>query len=352
MQPPPPPLPMPPHDSAVADGQESQLRVEVVGAACAATRRRVSYPLKLAIPHSLASFAPARGAAAAALPSGSPPLPVWAIMLGFGGGLVAADCVALSVRVEPSAALVLTTQASTKVYHSRAHQQAPAGAGAAALAGAPAFRPAAVFSLAATVSAGSLLVVAPDPVVCFADAALRQAAAVVVHPQGSLLLLDWLTAGRTARGERWAFRSYESRTTVWVAGGGGGGALVPVVADGTLLQAWEPLSVAQRMGSVHCTGSLILLGPRLADYALRLLRDLAPFTRACLRGGRSATAPADGGLPAAEPQPLFMAAGGELPGGGGAFVRFTAEDPEAATAWVRAVMQPLEADMGGSLFRM
>jgi urease accessory protein len=86
---------------------------------------------------------------------------------------------------------MLATQASTKVYRGGAGQR-----------------------IRAEVGDGGLLVVLPDPVVCFAGARLDQALDVRLGEGASVIAVDAFTCGRAARGERWAFDGYRSAITV------------------------------------------------------------------------------------------------------------------------------------------
>ena len=108
----------------------------------------------------------------------------------FGGGLVGGDDIQLRADVTAGARALLTTQASTKVYRSERRSRQ---------------------SLTATVGANALLAVVPDPIVCFADADFAQTQRYDLHADASLVMVDWMTSGRHAAGERWAFSRYESR---------------------------------------------------------------------------------------------------------------------------------------------
>src|SRR6266508_3728405 len=77
----------------------------------------------------------------------------WVYTSSYGGGLVDGDRIAIDVDVTSGATAFVSTQASTKVYRS------PNGTTA---------------TLHGRVGPGALLVMAPDPVVCFADARYRQ----------------------------------------------------------------------------------------------------------------------------------------------------------------------------------
>ena len=114
----------------------------------------------------------------------------------YGGGLLGGDVVQLDLMAEPKAKLVVGTQASTKVYRARG------GRGPARQ------------ELNATVEKDALLVWAPDPLVPFAQSGYAGDQRFALEPGASLVAIDWLGAGRTACGERWAFDSYSSRTEI------------------------------------------------------------------------------------------------------------------------------------------
>jgi urease accessory protein len=162
----------------------------------------------------------------------------WAYLASYGGGLVGGDAIHVTLEVQPRARAVVTTQSSTKIYRS---------------------------SLPATqrvmghVGDEGLLVVAPDPTVCFAGSTFRQMHHYHVNGGGSLVVLDWMTCGRQAMGERWAFDSYTSRLELWR---GDRRALY----DGLVLGPAEG-GVAQRMGRFNVWGTLVMVGPLVLEAA-------------------------------------------------------------------------------------
>lgn len=107
----------------------------------------------------------------------------WVFQSMYGGGFVGDDALVLDVKVGAGASLFLSSQAASKVY--RATQSR--------------------FSLNAWVDENATLVCWPDPVVCFAGARLTQRQSFFLTPSSNLLCVDACTAGRLARGERWAF---------------------------------------------------------------------------------------------------------------------------------------------------
>ena len=106
----------------------------------------------------------------------------------------------------------------------------------------------------------------------------------------SLVLLDWLTSGRAACGERWEFDRYESKTTVHGPSG-----------DCFWMDALRldpgvgKLDAAHRLGRYNCIAVLLLTGHDVCDAARRLLEEVGagPVGR---RGTLIASAsPAPGG---------------------------------------------------------
>lgn len=171
---------------------------------------------------------------------------VWAYTSSFGGGLVAGDRTKLAVTINSGARCLLGTQSSTKVYRN------------------PAALPC-DHSTRAEVKEDSLLVFAPEPVQAFADSHYSQKQEFHLEPKASLALLDWFSAGRTARGERWAFKHLESRNDIFI---GGKRALV----DSILLSSEE---LAAQMGRFNCLATLVLIGPAMKLAAEGLLQQIA-----------------------------------------------------------------------------
>ncbi len=159
-------------DAPAGGGGSGHVEVRWVGGRSVTTRGRATAPLKLLAPRR-------RGGAA------------WIYLSTYGGGLVAGDRVQLYADIHPGSTAVLTTQAATKVFH----QQDGVGAEQ---------------TLEAAVAPGAMLVVAPDPLTCFADAVYAQRQTFDLVGDASLVLLDWVTCGRAARGERWLFDRYDS----------------------------------------------------------------------------------------------------------------------------------------------
>lgn len=197
----------------------------------------------------------------------------WIFAATLGGGLVDGDHIALDAAVGAEALLLLGTQASTKVYRSRATSQ----------------------RLSARCATGALLVSIPDPVVCFAGATYEQAVAIELDPTASLVLVECLAAGRVARGERWAAARCATRLEVRRGG-------VPLLRDALELDPAHG-AVAPRLGRLEALVTVLAVGPRTAAVRAALLepasepdalRSAAPLAddAALLRAGATSIAAA------------------------------------------------------------
>ena len=169
----------------------------------------------------------------------------WIYSATYGGGLVGGDAVRLAVDVGPRAMAFLSTQSSTKAYRSDRGTSA---------------------HLDALVSDGGLLVVAPDPIVCFAGSSYRQAQHVDLSRTGAFVLVDWLSSGRRAAGERWAFDRYSSRTTVRVDGR-------LVFYDGLSLDSADG-DVSTRIGRFDVLATVLIVGAPLSAEADAVMTEV------------------------------------------------------------------------------
>jgi urease accessory protein len=172
-------------------------------------------------------------------------LSAWAFLATHGGGLVAGDRIDLEVDVGEGAAALIASQAEAKVYRAD-------GRGEASL------------RLAAAVGERGVLALLPDPVSPFAGARYAQRQRFDLAPGASLALVDALAAGRSARGERWAFASASFRTEIAI-----GGRLA--LADGVVLAPGSGGPLAARLGRFGAFATAVALGPAFAAGARALL---------------------------------------------------------------------------------
>ena len=207
------------------------LEVDFVAGQSTITRACAVNPIRLLTPRS-------RGAS------------VWTYTSTFGGGFVAGDCVSLDVRLQPGTRCFLGSQASTKVY--RNPNALPCR-----------------HSLRANLGTGALLVLAPDPIQCFAESIYEQRQEFHLEAGAGLVLVDWLSAGRTARGERWAFRRFESRNEVFVGDN-------RLMLDSLRLDPNDgPIDSPFRMGRFNCLATVVLAGLPMCDQARQLIERVA-----------------------------------------------------------------------------
>jgi urease accessory protein len=176
----------------------------------------------------------------------------WVYTSSYGGGLVDGDRIAMQIEVGAGAAAFVSTQASTKVYRSIVGTSA---------------------ELAARVNPGGLLIVAPDPVVCFATSRYRPVQRFNVAEDASLVLIDWLSSGRRAFGERWQFDEYASETVVLVNE-------KLVVHDALALRANDG-NLAERLGRFDVLATLAVIGVPLRGEAAAIAAAVGetPVTR-------------------------------------------------------------------------
>lgn len=229
--------PVEPAPAPVARGCAS-LEVEVVFRESTVVSASASSPLKLLTPC-------ARGKS------------VWAFASNFGGGLVAGDETQLDLRIGNSARCFVGTQASTKVYRNPT-------------------RLACSHLTHATLEDEALLVFAPDAVQAFAGSTYRQRQEFHLAEGAGLVLLDWFTSGRAARGERWAFDHFQSRNEVFIQG-------ERVFLDSILLNSESgQMASPHRTGRFNCFAMLLLIGIPLREAAVNMLKEVScnPVERA------------------------------------------------------------------------
>jgi urease accessory protein len=178
----------------------------------------------------------------------------WVFSSSYGGGLVDGDALSLDIDVRPGATALVSTQASTKVYRS------PRGTSV---------------DTRARIASGGLLVLLPDPVVCFTGSGYRQVQRIDVAEDAGLVLLDWVSSGRRTSGERWAFDEYVSRTIVHL-----GGRLV--LHEALALRASDG-DLAARFGRFDVLAIAVVLGHALRHEVASIvarLSERAPLRRA------------------------------------------------------------------------
>ncbi len=263
------PIPMPqPEGPRVAPGH-AHLTVETVDGQSTVTAAFSSSPIRILIPKS-------RG------------LSAWAYTSSFGGGMVGGDRTRLDLHLGPQARCFVGTQASTKIYRNPS-------------------RAACSHVTQARLEAEALLVWAPDPVQAFADSTYSQHQVFDLAPGAGLVLVDWFSSGRAARGERWKFSRFKSRNEVLVGG-------ERLFLDSILLDAaGGPLDSPVRAGRFNGFATVLIVGEPWRAAAQQLLEHVS-------------------GRPVERQSPLVISAS---PIRDGAVLRLAGEDLEAIGREIR-----------------
>ena len=175
---------------------------------------------------------------------------VWAFTSSLGGGMVAGDTAKITLTLDAGAVCFLGTQASSKVY--RSPTQTPC-----------------LHEFHGAIGSDATLVLAPDPVQCFADAIYQQRQIFNLASDSNLILVDWISAGRLAYGERWAFKRYSSRNEVYLQD-------KPVLIDAIALDTRDgAIAKRFRAGRFNCFATVFVLGPALVNSAQKSLKQIA-----------------------------------------------------------------------------
>ncbi|KAI9842530.1 MAG: hypothetical protein M1838_003087 [Thelocarpon superellum] len=185
-------------------------------------------------------------------------------LLTYGGGLVAGDEIRLSITVAAAARLSLVTQGSTRIFK------------------APRRTVTTSQNLSACIGEDGALLYLPDPIQPFSESVYEQRQIFhLASDRSSLCLLDWLSEGRTARGERWGLWRWSGRNEVYALPGNEGPTLllrdnVLLEGDGTVGER-EPLH--QRMHDLGVFGTLVLRGPLFEKLGISFLEEFAALPR-------------------------------------------------------------------------
>ena len=218
------------HAGSTSANMVADVRFELVDGSTIVSKCRAGNPLKLMTPRQ-------RDVSA------------WVIAATFGGGLLAGDEINLHVTAAANARGMIGTQASTKIFRS--------DSGATSRQ-----------TLHATIETGALLAVLPDPIAPFAGAKYEQQQRFDLSPGGSLVLLDSFTAGRLARGERWAMERYRSTSEVFIDG-------KRVARDALLLDnAAGAIDGPFRVGRFNAFATMMAFGPMVAGPVEQLIASV------------------------------------------------------------------------------
>lgn len=272
------------------------------------------------------------------IPAMSPPVPAEeaaaaaVYVTSYGGGLFPGDSVRMQLRAHAGSTAQVASQGFNKVHAADPHAQRqrleaakaqqPRSALPTSSSRTDAFS---TQTIDASVASDALLLWLPEPTMIYAGASFRSNSVIELQCQstaGSVVWLDWLYAGRTARGEVFDFAAYHNRTHVHakITNSEGNQELVPIILEALKLEQTTgaadatnkgpaaqkgqgvaaPSSLATRLSPYHSYVSVLLLGPRVASLAAsihahisRSRVDAVPSSR----HGRGASEPAASRMP-------------------------------------------------------
>ncbi|KAK1836250.1 urease accessory protein UreD [Podospora conica] len=200
-------------------------------------------------------------------------------LLSYGGGLVGGDTVHLSIDVEADSKLSIVTQGHTKVFPSPTPDIVTRQ------------------TLDVRIAAGAALCLLPDPVQPFEASVYEQVQIFKLAAGANLCLLDWVTQGRTARGEDWSFVRWTGRNEVWTTGDGTAPERL-LVRDSVILESRqahaEMKSLRESMHSLGVFGTLVLRGQLMKKLGDFFLAEFDALPRLGARDWRSDEARARG----------------------------------------------------------
>jgi urease accessory protein UreH len=195
---------------------------------------------------------------------------VLVFLLSYGGGLIGGDSVRLSIEVHPKARLSIVTQGHTKIFNSVSRDIITRQ------------------SLLVDIADEAALCLLPDPVQPFEKSVYEQTQIFKLQGNASLCLLDWVTQGRTARGENWSLTRWVGRNEVWVTGQDQDRLLV---RDAVILDAEKPQpempGLRESMWGMGVFGTLLLRGPLMKALGEFFLAEFAALPRLGARDWRS-----------------------------------------------------------------
>ena len=169
----------------------------------------------------------------------------WVYSSNYGGGFVDGDQIDLQLQVRSKAKAVLLTQASTKIYRT------PQGASQ---------------TLRAQVESDASLLILPDPLVCFSGSKFLQRQEIDLSDRASLLLVDTVTSGRHASGERWMFDQLRNQIRVNRSG-------KPIFIESLLLDQ-KTGSIGDRMGRFNAVCLVLMFGPDFLEVGKSILNSV------------------------------------------------------------------------------
>lgn len=271
--------------------------------------------------------------------------PVHLYLLTYGGGLLPGDHIDVSITLEPRTRLVVTTpQGSTKIY-----KTPPEGRSL----GKPAALDGDMSRQTLDVRIGSKagLCYLVDPSAPFKDSRFEQIQVFTVDGsqtgpnRSSLCVLDWVTQGRSARGENWDFQIWKGRNEVWSEDKATGKRRLLlrdslVLDDETAVQPenqqanLQPGELVRERTNPHgVLGTLILYGPMFDQLGSYFMET---FTSQPRIGGRNWSSTSTAEPSRIQDKVTWTSARVRA---GFVLVKFGAKDLEAAREWLGSMIR-------------
>lgn len=183
-------------------------------------------------------------------------------LLTYGGGLVGGDKINLKITLNNHTRLALLTQGSTKIFKS------------------PNAATVSQQLLHVRIGQGASLCYLPDPIQPFEASAYKQCQTFYVDPAGSssLLMLDWVSEGRPARGESWTLSTWKGRNEIRQLDDSFQGRLL--LRDALMLHEEDlGADLAQKTNGMGVFGTLIVYGPMFRELGDFIMQEFAARPR-------------------------------------------------------------------------
>ncbi|KAE8146338.1 urease accessory protein UreD [Aspergillus avenaceus] len=275
--------------------------------------------------------------------------PVHLYLLTYGGGLLPGDHIDVSITLEPQTRLVVTTpQGSTKIFKTEPNSSTKGR------------RPGKLSdksrqTLDVRVGREAALCYLPDPAVPYKDSRYEQVQTFTIDAtttkdskRSSLCILDWVTQGRTSRGENWDFHLWRGKNEVWALDESGKKKLLlrdslildEEIDEGLLEDGDETLIrnglIRERTRPHGVVGTLILYGPIYEHLSTFFMDRFTSQPRIGARNWSSSAPAAVESPPNYDSKVTFTAARVRA---GFVLVKFGASDSETAKDWLGNILR-------------
>jgi urease accessory protein len=273
--------------------------------------------------------------------------PIHLYLLTYGGGLLPGDHIDVSITLDPRARLVVTTpQGSTKIFKTVPN----ANTAIATAPERPGLDDRSRQTLNVSIGSQAGLCYLPDPSAPFKDSRYEQIQVFTVDKcqkqnRSSLCVLDWVTQGRTSRGENWDFNLWKGRNEVWSEDKTTGKRRL-LLRDAVILDDEEDASlrrhendsssgelIRERTYPHGIIGTLILYGPIFDQLGSFFMTSFGSQPRI---GGRNWSATKTAAEPSKQSQVTWTAARIRADF---VLVKFGAKDFEAARDWLGTIIR-------------